>query len=65
MSRVAVRNEQIPFRLPVDRVFSKDGFGTVVTGTAFSGMVKAGDPLYQLDDAAYRAQANSARAASP
>ena len=32
VSRVAVRNEQIPFRLPVDRVFSKDGFGTVVTG---------------------------------
>ncbi|MGE8234116.1 MAG: efflux RND transporter periplasmic adaptor subunit [Stenotrophomonas sp.] len=25
-------------------------------------VVKAGDPLYQLDDAAYRAQANSARA---
>ncbi|MFR7892896.1 MAG: hypothetical protein ACLU38_01280 [Dysosmobacter sp.] len=24
---MAVRNEQIPFRLPVDRVFSKDGFG--------------------------------------
>ena len=24
VSRVAVRNEQIPFRLPVDRVFSKD-----------------------------------------
>ncbi len=26
------------------------------------GLVKAGQPLYQLDDAAYRAQANSARA---
>ncbi|MGB3394695.1 MAG: efflux RND transporter periplasmic adaptor subunit [Stenotrophomonas sp.] len=26
------------------------------------GLVKAGEPLYQLDDAAYRAQANSARA---
>ena len=26
------------------------------------GMVKAGEPLYQLDDASYRAQANNARA---
>ena len=28
VSRVAVRNEQIPFRLPVDRVFSKYNCGT-------------------------------------
>ncbi len=26
------------------------------------GMVKAGEPLYQIEDASYRAQANSARA---
>ena len=43
VSRVAVRNEQIPFRLPVDRVFSKDGFGTVVTGTLIEGSVSEGD----------------------
>lgn len=31
------------FRLPVDRVFSVSGFGTVVTGTVISGRVKEGD----------------------
>jgi selenocysteine-specific elongation factor len=29
-----------PFRLPVDRSFALKGFGTVVTGTALSGIVK-------------------------
>ena len=32
-----------PFRLPVDRVFSVDGFGTVVTGTLVEGRVRVGD----------------------
>ena len=31
------------FRLFVDRVFSKDGFGTVVTGTVMDGSMKNGD----------------------
>ena len=34
---------RIPFRLPVDRVFSVDGFGTVVTGTLIEGSVNEGD----------------------
>lgn len=33
------------FRLPVDRVFTIKGFGTVVTGTAISGRVRVGDPV--------------------
>jgi selenocysteine-specific elongation factor len=33
------------FRLPVDRAFSVDGAGVVVTGTAFSGRVALGDEL--------------------
>lgn len=33
------------FRLFVDRVFSKDGFGTVVTGTVIDGSLKKGDEL--------------------
>lgn len=33
------------FRLPVDRVFSISGFGTVVTGTIISGRVSAGDTV--------------------
>ncbi|WP_258358956.1 selenocysteine-specific translation elongation factor [Moorella sulfitireducens (nom. illeg.)] len=32
-------------RLPIDRVFSITGFGTVVTGTLWSGTIKAGDDL--------------------
>jgi len=32
-----------PSRLPVDRVFSITGFGTVVTGTLLSGLLRVGD----------------------
>ncbi len=31
------------FRLPIDRVFTLKGFGTVVTGTALSGSISVGD----------------------
>ena len=31
------------FRMPVDRVFTMSGFGTVVAGTVLSGQVKIGD----------------------
>jgi len=33
------------FRLPVDRVFSVKGFGTVVTGTVLSGEIKVGEEV--------------------
>jgi len=33
------------FRLPVDRVFTMKGFGTVVTGTAISGTLKVGEQV--------------------
>jgi len=36
---VPARNAEGHFRLPVDRVFSVKGFGTVVTGTLISGSV--------------------------
>jgi selenocysteine-specific elongation factor len=36
------------FRLPIDRVFSIKGFGTVVTGTIISGKVSIGDSLEVL-----------------
>ena len=38
------KNMRVPFRLPVDRVFSVDGFGTVVTGTLIEGAMHEGDP---------------------
>ncbi len=34
------------FRLAIDRCFTLSGAGTVVTGTAFSGIVQAGDNLH-------------------
>lgn len=33
------------FRLPADRVFTIDGFGTVLTGTLLEGKVKKGDEI--------------------
>lgn len=42
---VPERNKAGPFRLPIDRVFTIKGFGTIVTGTSSSGMVHVGDPL--------------------
>ena len=36
------------FRLPVDRVFTVKGFGTVVTGTLWSGTVRVGDEVVIL-----------------
>jgi len=34
-----------PFRMPVDRVFTMKGFGTVITGTAISGRIKTGEDI--------------------
>ena len=45
---VAVRPEIGPYRLPVDRSFVMEGFGTVVTGTGFRGTVRVGDKLELL-----------------
>lgn len=40
---VEAKDTEGHFRLPVDRVFSISGFGTVVTGTIISGRVSTGD----------------------
>ena len=42
---VEPRSSEGPFRLPVDRVFSMRGFGTVVTGTSVAGRLRIGDPV--------------------
>jgi selenocysteine-specific elongation factor len=34
-----------PFRLPVDRAFSRPGFGTVATGTSWSGTLRDGETV--------------------
>ena len=39
------RDEQELFRLPIDRVFSMEGFGTVVTGTLLAGCCRLGQEI--------------------
>ncbi|MCY0877020.1 MAG: selenocysteine-specific translation elongation factor [Firmicutes bacterium] len=45
---VARKPRQGALRLPIDRVFSVQGFGTVVTGTIWRGTVRVGDTLELL-----------------
>lgn len=42
---VEAKDTEGHFRLPVDRVFSISGFGTVVTGTIISGRIKEGETI--------------------
>ena len=42
-SKTAERLGAGPFRMPIDRIFSIPGFGTVVTGTLRSGVVRVGE----------------------
>lgn len=43
------RNRNRP-RLPMDRIFSLSGFGTIVTGTLSDGEFRVGDPVEVLPD---------------
>jgi len=45
---VAGRSAEGPARLPIDRVFSMKGFGTVVTGTLVSGQIGVDDTVLVL-----------------
>lgn len=40
-----LKDLDVPFRIPVDRIFSVEGFGTVITGTLIEGKMKVGDPV--------------------
>lgn len=42
---VAAKDVSGPFRLPIDRVFTMKGFGTVVTGTCTGGRVDDGETV--------------------
>jgi len=44
-AEVPVKDPGAVFRLPIDRVFSMKGFGTVVTGTLISGSVRKDEEL--------------------
>jgi selenocysteine-specific elongation factor len=43
VSRAEARSTNLPARLPIDRVFTRSGFGTVVTGTLVAGALQVGD----------------------
>ena len=43
--QATVKDTEGHFRLPVDRVFSISGFGTVITGTIISGRIKEGETV--------------------
>jgi selenocysteine-specific elongation factor len=49
--RVRGRSADAVARLPIDRVFSMKGFGTVVTGTLVSGRIAVDDELAVMPDA--------------
>ncbi|MDY6955191.1 MAG: selenocysteine-specific translation elongation factor, partial [Thermodesulfobacteriota bacterium] len=44
-AKVPERSSSGLFRLPVDRVFTMKGFGTVITGSLVSGKVRVGDTI--------------------
>ncbi len=48
--RVDRRDDCGYFRMPIDRVFVKHGFGTVIAGTVLSGEVKVGDKIEILPE---------------
>ena len=43
IEKTSAKNIALPFRIPVDRVFSAEGFGTVITGTLIEGTLKQGN----------------------
>lgn len=50
MSKLTEKNNDGIFRLPVDRVFTMKGFGTVVTGTLISDHIKIGEEVQILPE---------------
>ena len=48
ISRLTPRSTNDSFRLPIDRVFTKAGFGTIITGSILQGKVEVGDKILLL-----------------
>ena len=44
----SIKNDRGLFRMYVDRSFSQQGFGTIVTGTVLSGQINTGDKISVL-----------------
>lgn len=45
VTSAGAKNTRSPFRIPVDRIFSVEGFGTVITGTLIEGQLTEGDEV--------------------
>lgn len=45
VQRTDDKKTNAPFRLPIDRVFTMEGFGTIVTGTLIEGSLSPGDDV--------------------
>jgi len=52
LADVVPRSSDLPFRMPVQRVFSASGHGTVATGVPVSGKLRAGDTVEVLPQGA-------------
>ena len=50
VSRLKEKSDDGIFRLPVDRIFTMKGFGTVVTGTLISDRIKVGEDILILPE---------------
>lgn len=50
LATVTARSSDRPFQLPIDRVFTIKGAGTVITGTVYSGVVTIGDEIEVLPE---------------
>ncbi|MCK6473176.1 MAG: selenocysteine-specific translation elongation factor [Planctomycetes bacterium] len=48
LAELVHRPAEGPFRMPIQRVFAKEGFGCVVTGVPLSGTLRIGDALAVL-----------------
>ena len=58
-AEVEPKSSDGPFRLPVDRVFTMRGFGTVITGTSISGRLQVGDPVVIYPDGTQKQSAGN------
>jgi selenocysteine-specific elongation factor len=58
LAAIETRDAQAPVYLPIDRVFTLPGRGTIVTGTLMQGTIAAGDTL-QLDPLGRRVRVRS------
>ena len=48
IEEIPARNNEGLFRMYIDRVFTREGFGTIMNGSVISGSINRNDPVYML-----------------